>query len=54
LNFIRIKESPDKSSLKKAVAIADGKAILKETGEIVEGIEIEEATEPVFSLKVGE
>ncbi len=53
-NFIRIKESPDKSALKKSVAIADGKAILKDTGEIVEGISVEEPDEPAFSLKVNE
>lgn len=53
-NLVRVEEKPDKKELRKLLVTANGKAIIKSTGEIVEGIEVEERNEPAFSLKVGE
>ncbi|HLR42889.1 MAG TPA: host-nuclease inhibitor Gam family protein, partial [Pseudogracilibacillus sp.] len=50
-DLIRIKEEPKKSDIKKAVEVVDGKAINKETGEVIEGITITERGEK-FVVKV--
>ncbi|HSH23994.1 MAG TPA: host-nuclease inhibitor Gam family protein [Massilibacterium sp.] len=50
-NLIRVKEQPNKSDIKKAVEIVDGKAINKETGEVIEGITVTERGE-AFGVKV--
>lgn len=41
VDLIRIKEEPDKTAIKKAFIIDDDKLINPETGEIVEGVEVE-------------
>jgi len=50
-DLIRIKEEPNKKKIKKTFDVIDGKAIDKETGEVVEGITIEEQPES-FNVRV--
>lgn len=50
-DFIRIKEEPDKSVIKKAFEVNDGKVINPDTGEIIEGITVTEQGEK-FEVKV--
>lgn len=52
-NFIRIKESPDKATIKKSLIVQNGKAINPETGEFVEGITVIDQGEG-FNVKVQE
>lgn len=47
-DFIRIKEEPDKVSIKKSLEVVNGKAINPNTGEVVEGITIEEQSENFY------
>lgn len=51
--FIRIKKEVNKSELRKHVEIVNGKAVNKETGEVIDGIEIVERGETV-SVRVNE
>lgn len=41
-DYIKVKETPSKSDIKKAFVVSDGKVINPDTGEIVTGIEVEE------------
>lgn len=50
---IRVKESPDKTQLKKITTIVGNKLVIKETGEVVEGVVVEQMPEK-FSVKVKE
>lgn len=52
-DYIRFKEEPAKSDIKKALQVAGNKVVNPETGEIVEGITIEERGES-FSVKINE
>lgn len=40
--LIRVKEEPNKSAIKKLFIVQDGKVINPGTGEVVEGVEVEE------------
>jgi len=44
-DYIKVKETPSKSDIKKAFVVSDGKVINPDTGEIVTGIEVEERAE---------
>lgn len=50
-DLIKIKESPDKATLKKVFVPNDGKLIDPDTGEVVEGVTIEEREE-AFKVEV--
>lgn len=52
-DLIRVKEEPDKSAIKKAFKVAENKVINPDTGEVVEGITIEQR-EDAFSVEVSE
>lgn len=45
--YIKVKEMPSKSDIKKALVVSDGKVINPDTGEIVSGIEVEERGEKI-------
>lgn len=51
-DYIRVKEEPAKSDIKKVLTVA-GDKVVNENGEVVEGIEIEERDES-FSVKINE
>lgn len=51
--FIRIKKEVNKAELRKHVEVVNGKAVNRETGEIIDGIEIVERGETV-SVRVNE
>lgn len=50
-DFIKIKEQLDKSSIKKAFDVVNGKVINPDTGEVIEGITVEEQGED-FTVRV--
>ncbi|MED3737236.1 host-nuclease inhibitor Gam family protein [Virgibacillus pantothenticus] len=50
-DLIKIKETPDKATLKKVFVPNDGKLIDPDTGEVVEGVTIEEREE-AFKVEV--
>ncbi len=50
---VKIKETADWATIKKSVVVKDGKAVDKTTGEIVDGIQVQER-EPVFSVETEE
>lgn len=50
-DLIKVKESPDKATLKKVFVPNDGKLIDPDTGEVVEGVTIEEREE-AFKVEV--
>lgn len=50
-DLVKIKESADWSALKKDVAVVNGQAIIKDTGEVVEGVTALERP-PKFSVEV--
>ncbi|WP_427340953.1 host-nuclease inhibitor Gam family protein [Caloranaerobacter sp. DY30410] len=50
-NLIKIKKSPDWANLKKNVEVVGDKVVNKETGEIVEGVRVEEVA-PEFIVEV--
>ena len=52
-DLIRVKRSPDKRRLKKKVKVAGNKVVDAETGEIIEGIEVQERGES-FKVKVND
>lgn len=52
-DFIRVKEQPDKSQIKKAFEVVGDKVINPETGEVLEGITVEDQEED-FSVKVSD
>ena len=52
-DLIRIKEELDKAAIKKAFVVADDKVINPDTGEVVEGIAIEQR-EDAFNVEVSE
>lgn len=52
-DFIKIKEQLDKSSIKKAFQVSDGKVINPDTGEVIEGVTVEEQGED-FQVKVSD
>ena len=51
--LIRVKKSPDKRKLKKQVEVAGNKVVDADTGEIIEGIEVQERGES-FKVKVND
>ena len=51
--LIRVKKLPDKRKLKKQVEVAGNKVVDAETGEIIEGIEVQERGES-FKVKVND
>ena len=44
-DVIKIKKKVDKRKLKKRLEVVDGRAIIKDTGEIVEGIKVTDRPE---------
>lgn len=44
-DLIRVKEEPDKATLKKRAVVQDGQVIDPETGSIIEGVTVEEQPE---------
>jgi len=50
-DLIRVKKEPAKADIKKAFAVNDGQVINPQTGEVIEGITIEEQADS-FTLKV--
>jgi len=52
-DFIQVKESPKKADIKKAFSVAGDKVVNPDTGEIVEGITVEER-EDKFGVTVDE
>jgi len=46
-DFVKTVETPEWGDLKKELVVADGRAFLKETGEAVDGITVEERSEVV-------
>ena len=52
-DLIRVKRSPDKNKLKKQVEVVGNKVVDAETGEIIEGIEVQERGES-FKVKVND
>ncbi|WP_079708587.1 host-nuclease inhibitor Gam family protein [Paraliobacillus ryukyuensis] len=52
-DFIRIKEEPDKSSIKEAFQVSDGKVINPDTGQILDGVYVSEQEES-FEVKVND
>lgn len=52
-DLIKIKESPDKATIKKTFTIQDDRLIDTETGEVVEGVAIEHR-EDKFSVEVND
>ena len=49
--LVKVKESVDKRKLKQVTEVVGDKVVLKETGEIVEGVEVVERDEE-FQVKV--
>lgn len=49
--LVKIKKSPDWTSLKKTVATV-GNSIVSEDGEVIPGVEVEEK-EPIFDIELG-
>lgn len=39
-DFIKVKESPSKTDIKKAFDVQDGKVVVPDTGEILDGVEV--------------
>jgi hypothetical protein len=52
-DLIKIKESVDKRELKKQVEVAGNQVVNPETGEVIEGVEVQERGEK-FSIDVEE
>lgn len=52
-DLIRIKEEPDKSAIKKAFQVVDDKVVDTETGQVIEGITVEQR-EDAFRVEVSE
>lgn len=52
-DFIKVKEQLDKASIKKAFEVVDGKVINPDTGEVIEGVSVEEQGED-FTVKVSD
>ena len=50
-DVIKVKKHVDKRELKKKCEVVNGKVVNKETGEMIEGVEVEERGEK-FSIKV--
>jgi len=50
-DLIKVKESPDKTAVKKSFKIHDGKLVNPETGEFVEGVTVEQR-EDAFKVEV--
>lgn len=50
-DFITVKESPNKTQIKKAFEVAGNKVVNPDTGEILEGVTVQEVGE-VFNVKV--
>ncbi|MCM8710507.1 host-nuclease inhibitor Gam family protein [Clostridium sp. SYSU_GA19001] len=46
-DFIRVKEEINKAELKKVADVINGHVVLKDTGEIIEGITVEEQPETI-------
>ena len=51
-DLIRVKKEIDKATLKKSVKVMDGKAVIADTGEVIEGINIIEQ-EDALKIEVG-
>jgi phage host-nuclease inhibitor protein Gam len=49
--FIRMKEEPDKAALKKKLTVSGGVAVDPETGEVIDGITVEEQDE-AFKVEI--
>lgn len=47
--FVRIKEEANKAALKKKVKVADGKVVDPETGQILEGVTVEDQGEVFYT-----
>ena len=52
-DLIKVKETPDKAAVKKLFVVHEDKLINPETGEVVEGVQIEHR-EDAFKVEVGE
>src|SRR5690625_4027334 len=52
-DFIKVKEQLDKASIKKAFEVVGGKVINPDTGEVIEGVSVEEQGED-FTVKVSD
>ena len=52
LDYVEVKETPKWGELKKLTVIAGGQVVFKDTGEIVEGVEVIERA-PVVEFKEG-
>ena len=46
-DYVKVVESPEWGELKKVLVVANGKAALKDTGEILDGVTVEERAEIV-------
>ncbi|TFJ92170.1 host-nuclease inhibitor Gam family protein [Lentibacillus salicampi] len=52
-DYIKVKESPSKSDIKKAFEVIDGQVVDADTGQIIDGITVAEQNEE-FEVKVDE
>ena len=49
--FIRVTEAPDWGAVKKAFVAHDGLLVDPDTGEVVDGVAVEESAEPAFYVR---